>query len=45
MARKPGSVNKETKLPEAFSMTAEQRLEVLASILADIVSEELCKQD
>ena len=42
MARKPGSINKEIKLPEAFSMATEERIEVLAAILADIVSEEIC---
>lgn len=45
MARKAGSINKEIKLPEVFTMTAEQRLEVLAVILADIISEELCEAD
>ncbi len=45
MARKAGSTNKEIKLPEVFTMTPEQRLEVLAVILVDIVSEEPCKVD
>lgn len=45
MARTKGSHNKEIRLPEVFEMTAEERLEALAVILADIVSEELCTQD
>ena len=45
MARTKGSHNKEIKLPEVFEMTAEARLEALAIILADIVSEELCTQE
>lgn len=43
MTRKAGSTNKEIKLPEVFTMTAEQRLEMLAAVLVDIISEELCE--
>lgn len=45
MARTKGSHNKEIQLPEVFVMTDEERLEALAIILADIVSEELCTQE
>lgn len=45
MARTKGSHNKEIQLPEVFDMTIEERLEALAIILADIVSEELCTQE
>ena len=45
MARTKGSHNKEIKLPDVFEMTTEERLEALAIILADIVSEELCTQE
>lgn len=45
MARTIGSINKEIKLPKVFEMTAEERLEALALILTDIVSEEICTQE
>lgn len=45
MSRIAGSHNKEIRLPEVFEMTDEERLEVLAVILTDIVSEELCTQE
>ena len=45
MARTKGSHNTEIQLPEVFEMTTEERLEALAVILTDIVSEELCTQE
>jgi hypothetical protein len=45
MARTVGSGNKEIKLPEVFEMTPDERIEVLAILLTDIICEELCNQD
>lgn len=40
MGRTPGTKNKEIQLPEAFSLTPEQRLQMLASLLIEIINEE-----
>lgn len=44
MSRTKGAISKKVNLPEVFSFTTEQRVALLASLLLEIVSEELCKK-
>ncbi len=43
MGRIKGAQNKEIILPEVYSLSPEERIEMLAAILVDIISEDLCK--
>ncbi len=43
MGRTKGTQNKEIELPEVYSLSPEERIEMLAAILVDIISEDLCK--
>lgn len=43
MGRLKGIKNKELKLPKVYSLSPEQRIKMLAAILVDIISEDLCK--
>lgn len=45
MARTMGATNRRSNLPAVYTLSTEQRLEMLAAILTDIISEELCKAD
>ncbi len=42
MARTKGAINKEQNLPTVYSLTTEERIEMLAVLILDIVNEELC---
>jgi hypothetical protein len=43
MSRTKGAVNKALSLPVVYTLTVDERIEMIASIILDIVSEELCK--
>jgi len=45
MARTKGSQNKEVKLPDVYTLTPSDRLEMLALLVIEIVSEELCTEN
>ena len=45
MARTKGSQNKEIKLPEVYALSANDRLEMVALLIVELVSEELCTKD
>ncbi len=46
MSRSKGSKNKQIATPEAMLLTPEQRIELLVSLLVEIVcEEELCNQN
>lgn len=45
MARTKGSQNKEVKLPDVYTLTPNDRLEMLALLVIEIVSEELCTEN
>lgn len=44
MARTKGAINKQ-RLPVVFTLTAQERIEMLAALILDMVSEELCNTD
>lgn len=46
MARTKGTTNKEIRLPEAYTLTPEQRLQVIADLLIELIcEEEACSQE
>ena len=45
MARTIGATNKDQNLPAEYGLTVDQRIEMLAVILTDLISEELCKTE
>jgi len=45
MARTKGSQNKEVKLPDVYTLAPNDRLEMLALLVIEIVSEELCTEN
>jgi len=44
MGRTKGALNKQTKLPDVLLLSDTERLEILASLLLDIITEELCTE-
>lgn len=40
MSRTKGATNKEIPLPEAYTLTPEQRLHAIADLLIELISEE-----
>ena len=45
MGRTKGALNKQTKLPSCYELEAIDRLQMIASLLIEIISEELCTKD
>lgn len=45
MGRTKGALNKQTKLPVVYELSSADRLQVLASLLIEIISEELCANE
>lgn len=45
MGRTKGLQNKEIRIPKVYSLSLEERIEMLAAILVDIISEDLCKTE
>lgn len=45
MGRIKGSLNKQIKLPSCYELDAIDRLQMIASLLIEIISEELCTED
>ena len=44
MGRSKGSLNKQDNLPALLTLTPEQRVQMIAALLIEIISEELCVQ-
>jgi hypothetical protein len=42
MGRTKGALNKETQLPEVYTLSIDDRLELVAKLVIDMISEELC---
>jgi|GEM_PF-3723795 len=42
MGRTKGALNRQNKLPTAYTLSNEDRLKLIANLLIEIISEELC---
>ncbi len=45
MGRTKGVLNKQVSIPEVYALGVEDRLQMIAALLVDIISEELCTRD
>lgn len=45
MGRTKGALNKQTTLPAVYELSPADRLQMLANLLIEIISEELCTED
>lgn len=45
MGRTKGAINKEIQLPEVYALSVNDRLELVAKLIIDMISEELCTKD
>lgn len=45
MGRTKGAINKQTRLPAVYELSPADRLQMIAALLVEIVSEELCTKD
>lgn len=45
MSRTKGAINKKIMLPEVYELDAIDRLQMIAALLVEIISEELCEKD
>lgn len=45
MGRTKGASNKRTSLPKVYNLSADERLEMVAKLIIELISEELCTEN